>query len=219
MLPKIIIHNSISLDGSYVHFIPNMELHYHIAGTYKPDAHLIGSRTVKMGVDLYSNGVPKENMSDFQKPTRETKLPYWVVVDSKGTCKGILHIMRRFEYNRDIIVIVTEQTPKHYITYLTERNYDYLVVGKKRVNLKKALERLQKKYRLNTILTDTGKILGNMLLNEGLATEISLLVHPIIIGEKAQNLFSDIHKNIILQKKKCDILEKGYIWLVYTVKK
>ena len=53
MLPKVIIHNSVSLDGSLTDFEPNMALHYQIAGNYKPDAHLIGSNTVKVGTELY----------------------------------------------------------------------------------------------------------------------------------------------------------------------
>ncbi len=32
MRPEIIIHNSISPDGSLVGFMPDMELHYKIAG-------------------------------------------------------------------------------------------------------------------------------------------------------------------------------------------
>jgi len=30
MLPKVIVHNSISLDGSLINFEPNMETHYQI---------------------------------------------------------------------------------------------------------------------------------------------------------------------------------------------
>lgn len=125
MLPKIIIHNSISLDGSLTNFEPNMGLHYQIAGNYKPGAHLIGSNTAKIWVTLYGNGIPQEEKEDFMKAKRDKNLPYWVMIDTKGTLKGILHICRRFEFSRDIIVMVSEETPKEYIEYLKERNYDY----------------------------------------------------------------------------------------------
>jgi 2,5-diamino-6-(ribosylamino)-4(3H)-pyrimidinone 5'-phosphate reductase len=49
MLPKVIIHNSVSLDGSLVDFEPDMGLHYDIAGGFKPQAHLVGSSTVRVG--------------------------------------------------------------------------------------------------------------------------------------------------------------------------
>ena len=37
MIPKIILHNSISLDGSLINFDVDMETHYKIAGSFKPD--------------------------------------------------------------------------------------------------------------------------------------------------------------------------------------
>ena len=56
MLPKIIIHNSISIDGSLTNFDVNMGLHYQIAGNYKPDSHLICSNTAKTGIESYGQG-------------------------------------------------------------------------------------------------------------------------------------------------------------------
>jgi len=219
MLPKIIIHNSISLDGSLTNFEPNMGLHYQIAGNYKPDVHLIGSNTIKKGIELYGDGVPPEEKNDFNKQKRDISLPYWAIIDTRGNLKGILHTCRRFEFCKDVIVLVSEKTPKSYLDHLKERNYDYYVVGKDHVNLKKALELLLEKYKTKIILTDTGRILSNLLLNPGFVSEISLLVHPIIVGNKSYNMFSDINKNIKLKLSKKEILEKEYVWLVYNVEK
>jgi 2,5-diamino-6-(ribosylamino)-4(3H)-pyrimidinone 5'-phosphate reductase len=219
MLPKIIIHNSISIDGSLTNFEPNIGLHYQIAGKYKPDAHLIGSNTIKEGVELYGNDVLQEEKKDFEKQQRNEGLPYWVIIDSHGHLKGLLHTCRRFEFCKDIIVLVSEKTPKTYLSYLKERNYNYHIVGKDYVNLKKALELLSNKYQVKTILTDTGRILGNLLLNQGLVSEISLLIHPVIVGNKSYNMFSDIDTNLKLKLFKKETLEKQYIWLVYKVEK
>ena len=67
MLPKIILHNSVSLDSSLTNFDPNMELHYQIAGKYNAEARLIGSNTVKVGIELYGGKVPPEEKSDFNR--------------------------------------------------------------------------------------------------------------------------------------------------------
>jgi 2,5-diamino-6-(ribosylamino)-4(3H)-pyrimidinone 5'-phosphate reductase len=217
MLPKIIIHNSISLDGSLTNFEPNMGVHYQIAGSYKPDIHLIGSNTIKKGIELYGNGVPPEEKNDFKKQKRGGSLPYWVIIDTRGDLKGILHTCRRFEFCRDVIVLVSEKTRKSYLNHLKERNYDYHIVGKDHVNLKKALELLSEKYKTKIILTDTGRILSNLLLNQGFVSEISLLIHPIIVGHKNYSMFSDISNNIKLKLSKKEILEKEYVWLVYNV--
>ena len=217
MLPKVIIHNSISIDGSFTNFEPNMGLHYQIAGNYKLDVHLVGSNTVKVGIELYGAGVPPEEKRDFEKPERDKSLPYWVIPDSKGTLKGLLHTCRRFEFCKDAIVLISEKTSKEYTKYLEERNYDYYVVGNKHVELKESLELLSTKYRIRKVLTDAGRILTNLLLNQGLASEISLLIHPIIVGNNAYNIFSNINRTINLKLQKKETLDAGYVWLVYTI--
>ena len=214
-MPKIVIHNSISLDGSLTNFEPNMGLHYQIAGNYRPDVHLIGSNTIEAGIELYGNGVPPEEKTDFEKPRRNKSFPYWVIVDTKGKLRGLLHTCRRFEFCRDVIVLVSEKTPKAYLQYLKQRNYDHHIVGKNHVDLKKAILLLSDKYKAKTILTDTGRILSNILLSKGFVDEISLLVHPIIVGNNSYNMFSDIAKSQSLELIECEILEKQYTWLVY----
>ena len=215
--PKIVIHNSISLDGSLTNFEPNMELHYKIAGNFKPEAHLIGSNTVKIGVTLYGNGIPQEEKNDYVKAKRDKNLPYWVMIDTKGALRGILHICRRFEFSRDIIILLSEETPKEYIEYLRERNYDHHIVGKSHVNLREALKILSTQYGVKTVLTDTGRILGNLLLNQGLVSEISLLIHPLIVGKDAYPILSDVKNTLNLTLQKKETLDKGYVWLVYKV--
>ena len=131
----------------------------------------------------------------------------------------MLHTCRRFEFCKDVIILVSEETPKEYIRHLEERNYNYHVVGKKHVDLKKALELLSAKYGVKKVLTDTGQVLGNLLLNQGLASEVSLLIHPIILGKKAYGMFINVSEAINLKLDKAETIGKGYVWLVYTVRK
>jgi len=51
MMPKVIMHNEISVDGSIINFEPNMELYYRLVRDYKADIHLVGSVTAKTGID------------------------------------------------------------------------------------------------------------------------------------------------------------------------
>ena len=193
-----------------------MGLHYQIAGKYNADAHLIGSNTIKVGIELFGGDVPPEEKKDFEKPERTGNLPYWVIPDTKGILKGLLHTCRRFEYCKDIIVLISEETPEEYVRHLKERDYDYHVVGKRHIDLKKSLKLLSEKYEVRTILADTGRILGNLLLNLGFVSEISLLIHPVIVGNRSYNMFSNINKNVKLKLRKKETLEKKYVWLAYT---
>lgn len=218
---KVIMQNTISLDGSFINFdMPQevMGLHYQIVGSFGKVLYLFGSNTAKVAIEMFGGATP-EIKEDFKRPEKNENLSYWVVVDSEGVLKGKLHYYRRLEYCRDIIVLVSENTDKSYLDYLKERNYDFLAVGEKQVNLKKAFDILFDKYETNTILVDSGRGLTNAMLNQGLVDEISLLVLPVIVGEKSENLFSDITKEIKLVELKEKAFPGGYIQLHYKVEK
>lgn len=217
MKREIIIHNSVSLDSSLTGFLPDMGLHYKIAGDYKPDAHLIGSETILKGIEMFGEDIPEEDPKDFEPAQRESVLPWWVLVDSGGRLKGTLHTCRRFEYCRDVILLVSEKTPEDFLEYLKERNYQYIIAGKEKVNLSITLDKLSEKFGINKILTDTGRVLGNLLLNMGVVSEISLLVHPLIAGVNCYPMFSDLAKNPDLKLTKSEQFENGCVWLVYRV--
>ena len=217
MLPKVIIHNSISLDGSLTNFEPNMGLHYKIAASYNPNAHLIGSNTIEAGIELYEDEVPMEEEKDFRKPERDKSLPYWVIPDTRGRLKGLLHTCRRFEFCRDVIILVSKTTPKEYLEYLTKREYAYHILGEKHVDLEKTLTLLSSEYKVRRVLTDTGRILGNLLIEQGCVSELSLLVHPVIVGKKSYNIFGNINNNISLKLLKKEFFRRGYIWLAYRI--
>ncbi len=217
MKSEIIIHNSVSLDGSLTGFMPDMGLHYKIAGEYNPDAHLIGADTIIAGNEMFGEGIPAELSSDFEKPQRDAGLPWWIIVDSRGRLKGMLHTCRRFEYCRDVILLVSESTPKDYLLHLKERNYNFIITGKEKVDLKSAVEKIAELYDIRKILTDTGRVLGNLLINMGLVNEISILIHPLLVGEKCYPMFSDLKKDLNLKLKKSESFENGCVWSIYSI--
>lgn len=217
MKPEIIIHNSISLDGSLTGFMPDMALHYKIAGDYKPDAHLIGADTIISGNEMFGEDIPDELPSDFLQPARNPDLPWWIIVDSGGRLKGMLHTCRRFEYCRDVVLLVSEKTPAGYIEHLKERNYNFIITGTEKVDLLMAFDRLREKFNIYKILTDTGRILANILINLGVVNEISLLIHPLVVGEKCYNMFSDIKESKSFKLLKSDQFENGCIRAVYQI--
>ena len=149
---KVIMHNSVSLDGSFTDFEVNMGLHYQIAGRYSADASLIGSNTIQAGVKDYGEEIQPENKADFVKPHRDAALPYWIIADTKGITKGLLHTCRSFEFCKDVIVLISQQTKKDFIHYLSERNYDYLVCGDKHIDYEEAFGNLSKIYGIKTVL-------------------------------------------------------------------
>lgn len=219
MNTKVILHNSISLDTSFVGFVPNMELHYQIVSYYKADGYMAGSITAKTGLEMFGQPLQPETESDFIKPNKDSSLSYWIIPDSKGILKGQLHHYRRFEFCRDVIILVSRSTPVDYINYLNERKYDYIISGENHVEYKDAFMQLKEKYSIKSILVDTGSTLGNILLNKALVDEISLVISPEIIGKQSKYLFEKIKNKINLKCKNCKLMKDGYIWITYEIDK
>lgn len=190
--PEVIMHNSISLDGRVTGFEVDMGLHYGIVGSYAADVYCAGSNTAKTGIFMHSSEAPPETPEDFRRPERSAGLSWWVVPDTRGVLKGLLHVLRRFEYCRDVIVLVSETTGADYIEYLDERGYDHVLCGQDRVDFGRAFAVLAERYGVKRVLVDSGPTLGGVLLKAGLIDEISLLVHPVFAGTGAPGLFDGL---------------------------
>jgi 2,5-diamino-6-(ribosylamino)-4(3H)-pyrimidinone 5'-phosphate reductase len=212
---KLILHNSVSLDGSVIGFAPDMGVHYGVVGAYEPDVLLVGSLTARSAI----SEVPPEIESDFSKPEKQGLL--WAIADSGGILKGMLHVLRRSEYCGDIVVLVSERTPKSYLRYLKERRYDHVVAGKGRIDFREALRVLAERYKAKVVVSDSGGILNSVLLRSGLVDEISLLVFPLLVGTSGMPLFRTlgIKDNLGLGLIKNEVLPGGLLHLVYGVRK
>ena len=58
----------------------------------------------------------------------------------------------------------------------------------------------------------------NILLDQDLVHEISLLLTPVIVGEDSENMFGNIKSKIKFKDVKCEALDDNHIWLVYKIK-
>jgi len=219
---KVIMHNEISLDGAIRNFEPNLELYYQIAETFKADVHLVGSRTAKMGIKTYWGKTPREEPEDFAKPQVKSwdKRPFWFIPDTRGILKNLLHVYRKSGYCKDVIVLISRRTPKNYIKYLKERDYDFYVCGRDRVDFRRALALMRDHYGTRVVMTDSGGTLNNILLEQGLISEISLLVAPVMVGDRRVNLFRSLklkRKTPRLQLIKNRLHDKHYLLLIYRI--
>lgn len=218
MKTKIILHNSVSLDSSFIGFTPDMELHYEVVNFYRAEGYMAGSVTARTGLDMFGTAGEKEAGADLIKPDKDPSLSYWIIPDSKGILNGMLHNFRRFEFCRDVIILASETTPADYLNYLKEREYGCIVTGRDHVDYQDAFCQLSKNYGIHKILADTGSKLGNILLNEGLVDEISLIISPEITGKDSKYLFGEVKDRIGLSCLECKLLKSGYIWVRYEVK-
>ncbi len=219
MLPRVILHNSVSLDNAVVGFDIDIGLHYEILLSFSPDALLAGSTTAKTGIEMFSDSDEPEVPTDRHRPPQDPgdSRPVGVFVDSRGVLQGLLHFYRRSGHFRDVVVLVSATTPEAYLAYLAEREYPYIRCGEGRVDLAAALEELRIRFGVETVVTDSGGGLNAALLEQGIADEISLIVTPAIAGTGQKNLFRSVHTSRDLELISSRELGGGRVHLRYRV--
>ncbi len=181
MLPRVILHNGVSLDGRMDWGTGDIGLYYELAARWEADAMLSGSNTM---LAAYHEGeVPEEDGEAFEPPERaaDDPRPLLVVVDSRGRFRHWQRI-REEPYWRDVIALCSYSTPRTYLDYLGERHIDCILTGSDRVDLRGALEELNARYQVQVVRVDSGGILNGVLLRAGLVDEVSVLVDPCLVG-------------------------------------
>ncbi len=220
MLQKVILHNSISLDGKNQGFTPDLGLHYGVSLGYKIDIHLVGSNTI-----LSQQGeIPPETEDDF-KPKENSGTgsgSRLVIPDSRGRIRS-WHMLRKEPYWVDCTALCSKSTPKNYLDYLKERHIDYIITGRDKINFSDALEELNTRYEAKVILLDSGGTLNGVLLRAGLVSEISLLVHPLLVGGiETRSFFKDKSlnshgENLTMKLIHVEKLKNDIVWLKYEL--
>lgn len=202
MRPRVVMHTQISLDGCVKGFQESVS-YYREAAEIPSDMVLFGSETVRLAAEQY----PPETESSFHKPGTDPddKRQNWVIPDSKGRLRN-LHVFRNTEYCRDIILLVSASTPEEYLSYLTQREYDYIKTGDTQVDLREALEQLHERYGCKMVRTDSGGELTNALLEQGLVDEIRLILSPCLVGNRNLNVFRtmNLHTRVDLKQISCE---------------
>ncbi|ABN56379.1 MULTISPECIES: dihydrofolate reductase family protein [Methanoculleus] len=221
MYPEVIIHNTVSLDHAVRGFEIDLGLHYGALLALEPGAVLAGSATARSGIELFTDVNETETEADRHRPEvrPDDPRPVCVIVDSKGILKDLLHFYRNMEHTKDVIVLVSEATPEDYLDYLREREYPFIRRGKDRVDLKGAIRELGERFGISRVVSDTGPDLNDVLIREGIADTISLIVHPVVVGEGEKKLFGRAGGRTALELRKAVPLEQGTVHLVYAVKK
>ena len=221
MYPEVIIHNSVSLDHAVRGFEVDLGLHYGALLAFEPGAVLAGSTTAKTGIELFMEINETETEADRHRPAvlPDDPRPVSVIVDSRGVLKDLLHFYRNMEHTKDVIVLVSEATPEDYLDYLREREYPFIRCGRERVDLKAAIRELGERFGIARVVSDSGPDLNNVLIREGIADTISLIVHPVIAGDREKILFDRVGGRVTLELQKAVPLEQGTVHLLYAVKK
>jgi len=218
MLPRVVVYNAVSLDGRNTSFNPDIGKYYELVAYWQEDATLVSSQTILVS----GEEAPEETEEDF-KPLGDSAgdtRPLLVIVDSRGRVR-IWHYLLSLPYWRAGVALCSRSTPSEYLTYLRKRGIDYIAAGSDHVDLRAALEELNSRYGVKTVRADSGGILNGILIRQGLADELSLLVHPGLVGSAtSQSFFNTDDGSVVpLRLIHLERLENDLIWLRYEVTK
>jgi 2,5-diamino-6-(ribosylamino)-4(3H)-pyrimidinone 5'-phosphate reductase len=220
MLPRVIIHNMVSVDGRIDWFTPDVGLFYQLASLWKEDATLAGSNTV-LAAEWEETGEDEDALQPPARDPDDTR-PLLVIPDSRGRVRN-WHVLRKQPYWRDCVALCSRATDGAYLDYLRQRHIDFIVAGDDHVDLRAALEELNARYGVKVVRVDSGGTLNGVLLRAGLVDEVSLLVSPALVGGATPRSFfraPDLTSPdgvIPLRLTHLEKLHGDIVWLRYEV--
>lgn len=188
--PRVVVHNTVSLDSRLTGFPVDLSLHYEIAGSIPHDAVLTGSGTLLAaaraeGVDLSGED------PDAPAPgvAADDQRPWLVVVDSRGRLSRLAWL-RGQPYWRDVLVLCSQATPVEHVDRLRRHRVEHVVAGTDRVDPSAALRTLVDRYHVTAVRVDAGGTLNGQLLATGLVDELDIVVAPHLAGTGGATRYS-----------------------------
>jgi len=213
MLPYVVIHNAVSVDGRMDRLDVDLGLYYSLLPTWNEDLTLCGSETMlAAGWD----GWEHDGTTDPSKPLL-------AVVDGRGRVKN----WRKFApspYWRAGVSLCSRSTPSEHLAFLEREGIETIVEGDQRVDLRAALERLADEHAVKVVRVDSGGSLNGALLRSGLVSEVSVLVQPQLIGGTSpSSLFRAVdlgpaERPLDLELMSSRKLKGGTVWLRYRLR-
>jgi 2,5-diamino-6-(ribosylamino)-4(3H)-pyrimidinone 5'-phosphate reductase len=222
MLPYVILHTGISVDGRIDWGLDSDNPYYELVPRFQADTDISGSNTI------LTAQIPEDPQKELglvydewiQKPFR----PRLAIVDSKGRIKN-WEAIKKQPWWSGYMSLCSEETPQSHLDYLKDLEIDTIITGEQKVNLRRALEALNQRFDTRKVRVDSGGTLNGVFLRDGLVDEVSVLISPALVGgisPKTMFVAPDLEteKGVIpLTLIHIEELRNCYVWLRYRVQK
>lgn len=185
MLPRVLIHTAVSVDGRTIGFDVDMGQFYGVVADWGADCMLTGADTIVVS--------PEYVADDPSAPAPEvgpSNAHLLAVVDSRGRVRNWRTLKGYTQFWRDPLALVSRATPAEYVGEVRRAGCDVLVAGDEHVDLRAALELLAAERGVTRVRVDSGGALSGALLTAGLVHEISLMVYPVLVGGTDEHTFN-----------------------------
>lgn len=229
MKPYVICHMCTSVDGRII------GRRWGKLPGYKHESDLFETTAASFGIGAWLVGTTTMDEFDSDKKIKLPKAPksfkradhiannnaksFGIGADAKGVL--------RFQENEvggdHVVLLVTERVSNDYLAHLQAAGVSYLFCGKKTIDLRVALEKLGKLFKLKKLMLQGGGKFNGAMLKAGLIDEISHITVPIADGGLGIQTFFDIPGNapaksaVTLRLMSFRKLRGGAIWARYRV--
>jgi 2,5-diamino-6-(ribosylamino)-4(3H)-pyrimidinone 5'-phosphate reductase len=211
------MHNSVSIDGR-LDFAVDMGLHYGVLQGISFQAHLAGSGTILTAPMEAPDDAPEDVVPP--PPNGEEPGSILAVADARGRVRRWTALSNAGLWKR-FIALVCEQTPGEYLEHLAQRGVEWIEAGQTKVDLPLALEALGSRYGVETVLLDSGGTLNAAMIRAGLVDELSLLLHPSVVGSGTPLVVADLENDdpsvTAFRLLSSEKLDADILWLRYEV--
>ena len=228
MKPYVICHMVSSVDGRIwgsrwrpkANIVPNLfeTLHDQMGGGSWLCGRVTAQEFAKGKGQVYpptDRTFPRENWY----ANREAKT-WGVFLDAHGKA-----VWQRSDIGGDaILVILTEQVPDSHLAGLRSDGVSYIFAGKTEIDLKAALETLNRELGIERLMLEGGGGANGALLRAGLVDELSLVICAVIDGSTGGPIvfnsgdtdlgLAPIESMTLISH---EVLEKGAVWLRYKL--
>lgn len=204
----MVVHQAVSLDGRIEGFKADIGLFYLLAQHWSADIHLVGSDTVL--------AAPEDEQSEGGESQATNTL---AIVDSQGRVKSWASLQKA-PFWGNYLSLCCENTAKEHLEYLKSLGVECWQSPGNKVDLPVAIQYLGDSKRARTILLDSGGTLSTLLFDHGLVDELSLLIHPVLVGDsKARGFYraGGAERMLLnrLELEKSELLPGNKLWLRY----
>lgn len=221
--PYIICHMMMSVDGridcGMTEKIGGSDSYYDILNSFETDGALSGRVTAELEMAEPGKSVSK-NSEKIGKECFSVKrkgCSYQIVTDTHGTLL--------WKDNRTgeepLVIIMSETASEDYLHYLDSLGISWIVTGKERIDMKRAMEILNTEFDVKRLAVVGGGNINGAFLDAGLLDEVSILIGPGIDGRKGMAATFDglpmEREPFKLKLKEVRSYESGAVWLHYTV--
>lgn len=123
-----------------------------------------------------------------------------------------------------LLILLSENAPDEYFGYLRNRNISYVVTGKDRIDLPRAMDIFGKEFGVKRLAVLGGGRINGGFLHAGLIDEISFLLAPGVDGRTSQPALFDGVANrpsflpTKLKLKSVETIADDVLWIIYDVK-